>query len=246
VEALARSLVADGSAADDVEQQVWLTALEKPPKHARNLKAWLSSVVRSVVGQGHREVERRKRYDRRMRANEGDSALDSAFSDAGSERAGGRGGVASSPPPEAIASRMETFQALAALVSELEEPYGSAVYLRYFEDLSVAEVGERLGVPTATAQTRLHRGVEKLRVRMKARFGLDWKQRCVIFLAPLSAAPVPVTTATLLAMSAKTKWSIAAAAALLAIPLYQVFLADPMPGDGSGMEEATAVSAVVG
>jgi RNA polymerase sigma factor (sigma-70 family) len=243
VRALARNLVADGSAADDVEQQVWLTALEKPPKHARNLKAWLSSVVRSVVGQRHRDVERRQRYDRRMRANAGESAPHPAHNRADFDAARGDGSIASSPPPDAIASRMETFQALAALVSELEEPYGSAVYLRYFEDLSVAEVGQRLGVPTNTAQTRLHRGVEKLRTRMKARFGLDWKQRCVIFLAPLNAVPVPVATVTLLAMSAKTKWAVAAAV-LLAIPLFQVFLADPATDDTSMVEEA-AVPAVV-
>lgn len=233
VRALARSLVADGSAADDVEQQVWLTAMEKPPRHARNLKAWLSSVVRSVVGQRHREVKRRQRFDRRLEdsASSGVSGAASASSGQGSS------------PPDAIASRMETFQALAALVSELEEPYGSAVYLRYFEDLSVADVGRRLGVPTATAQTRLHRGVDKLRTRMKARFGLDWKQRCVIFLAPLSAAPVPVTTATVLAMSAKTKWAIATLA-LLAIPIYQVVFADPTADDISAVEEAM-VEAVV-
>ncbi len=130
VRALARSLVADGSSADDVEQQVWLTAMERPPRHSRNLKAWLSSVVRSVVGQGHRERERRQRYDRRMQAD----ATTSASAGAGAT-------VGGAQPPDAIASRMETFQALAALVSELEEPYGSAVYLRYFEDLQVAEIG---------------------------------------------------------------------------------------------------------
>ncbi len=63
---------------------------------------------------------------------------------------------------------------------------------------------------------------------MKARFGVDWKQRCVIFLAPLPTATVPVTTVALTAMSAKTKWSIAAIA-LLAFPIYSVLSADPDP-----------------
>ena len=227
VRALARSLVADGSAADDVEQQVWLTALEKPPRHGRNLKAWLSSVVRSVVGQRHRETERQRRYDRKLQSN-------TSAPSAG--RAGSGGGTVQ--PPDAVAERMETFQALAALVSELEEPYGSAVYLRYFEDLSVADVGQRLGVPTNTAQTRLHRGVEKLRARMKSRFGLDWKQRCVIFLTPLPAASVPVTTVTAIAMSTKAKWSLAAAV-LLAIPMYQILQTDPLEDDSGSVAEAT-------
>ena len=219
VRALARSLVADSSTADDVEQQVWLTAMERPPRHSSNLKAWLSSVVRSVVGKNFRESERQERRRQKM----------SAGSPGASE-------------PDAVASRMETFQAIAALVSELEEPYGSAIYLRYFENMSVAEVGRQQGVPTATAQTRLHRGVEKLRGRMKARFGLDWKQRCVIFLAPLPAAPIPVTTIALLTMSAKSKWMIAAAV-LLAIPLYQIFSAETEVDTTSEADFAVLVEA---
>ncbi len=237
VRALARSLVADSSAADDVEQQVWLTAMERPPRHSSNLKAWLSSVVRSVVGRNYRDSERQERRRRKLSAGlHGASGSVSGHGQFAGDDHGDQN------RPEAVASRMETFQALAALVSELEEPYGSAIYLRYFENMSVAEVARQQGVPTATAQTRLHRGVEKLRGRMKARFGLDWKQRCVIFLAPLPAAPIPVTTIALITMSAKTKWMIAAAV-LLALPLYQIFSAETDVNTTSGVELATPVAA---
>ena len=47
VRALARRLVGDASRADDVEQEVWLTALRRPPTHARSLRAWIGRVVRS-------------------------------------------------------------------------------------------------------------------------------------------------------------------------------------------------------
>ena len=48
VKALAFRLVSDEAAADDLAQETWLRALERPPRDAatvRSLRAWLARVV---------------------------------------------------------------------------------------------------------------------------------------------------------------------------------------------------------
>src|SRR5215510_3385240 len=48
VKALALRLVADDAAADDLVQETWLRAIERPPQQAagpRSLRAWLKQVV---------------------------------------------------------------------------------------------------------------------------------------------------------------------------------------------------------
>ncbi|MCP4092755.1 MAG: hypothetical protein GY747_04830 [Planctomycetes bacterium] len=52
VRALARNLVVDPSAADDVEQQAWLTAMERPPTHGGNLRSWWGSWCRLPLPNG--------------------------------------------------------------------------------------------------------------------------------------------------------------------------------------------------
>lgn len=208
VKALARSLVADPATAEDVEQQTWLIALERPPKHGRNLKAWLASVTRSVAGGTWRDQKQQLRKTERLQGR-----LDHEPAEA----------------PLKLAERQETFRHLAALVAELEEPYGSAIYLRYFEGLSVKEVAQQLQLPAATAQTHLHRGVALLRKRLQLRFGSSWKSRCLVFLTPIPAASSALPPLAALTMSTKTKLSFLATLLLLPllILLYQQLPQDP-------------------
>lgn len=49
VRALARRLVANEPTAADLVQETWLTAMQRPPLYDTGLRAWLSSVVRSVA-----------------------------------------------------------------------------------------------------------------------------------------------------------------------------------------------------
>ena len=46
---LARKLVYDEHAAEDVVQQAWLAALERPPRYQGPLRAWLAGVVRNLA-----------------------------------------------------------------------------------------------------------------------------------------------------------------------------------------------------
>jgi DNA-directed RNA polymerase specialized sigma24 family protein len=55
VRSLARRLVLDENDADDVEQETWRMAVERPPRHAGSLRAWLAVVVRNAArGSGRR------------------------------------------------------------------------------------------------------------------------------------------------------------------------------------------------
>ena len=50
-----------------------------------------------------------------------------------------------------------------AAVERLPAHYRAAIYLYYYEGYQAAEIGDILGVPTATVHTRLARGRAKLR-----------------------------------------------------------------------------------
>ena len=63
VRGLARRLVLDAARADDLVQETWVVALERPPSHADNLRAWLGSVVTSLAKSGWRSDARRGRRD---------------------------------------------------------------------------------------------------------------------------------------------------------------------------------------
>lgn len=190
VRALAQSLVSDSAAADDVEQQAWLQAAEKPPRHTRNLRSWMGSLVRSAAGSHWRRKKPTSTFV---------EELDSYGAS------------------EPIVERMDTVRSLADAVSSLPEPYATTIYLRYFEELSVREVAERQGVPVNTAQTRIARGLDKLRLRLEGTLGSEWRNQCLVFAAPLLATPsVAVGTTTAIAMTLKTKLMLTAAVVMLA------------------------------
>src|SRR5690348_14698395 len=63
VRALAVRLTADESDACDVEQQVWVAAVERPPRHGGNVRAWLGVVARNAARNLRRATGRRARHE---------------------------------------------------------------------------------------------------------------------------------------------------------------------------------------
>src|SRR5262245_9127464 len=124
---LARRLVVDRSAADDLVQDTWLAALRNPPREAHSLRAWLSRVARRLA-----------RVRDPLRRDRGASAED-------------REGF---PSTDEVVSRIEEERRLARLVLELEEPYRTVVLQRFYQGLSSVRIARLAHVPEATVRTR--------------------------------------------------------------------------------------------
>jgi RNA polymerase sigma factor (sigma-70 family) len=148
VRRLARLLVANVHDADDVEQETWRQALERPPRTARSLRHWFAAVVRNVARKRVRGEEARERNERGAAASATAATYD-------------------------VTARAELHRRVVDAVLSLEEINRIPLLLRFFDDLSAAEVAQRLGVPVETARTRIKRGLALLRARLGAEFGSD-------------------------------------------------------------------------
>jgi RNA polymerase sigma factor (sigma-70 family) len=199
LQALARSVVADRSTADDVAQDAAVVALTKRPREPGALRGWLRRVVRNLATDAHRGALRRE-------------AL-----------------AAAAPPREAaedtadLVARWEIRRQVVDAVLALEDPYRATLLLRFFEGLDLAEVAARHGVPVETVKTRQRRALDMLRARLAhlddgaGRRGFA----VLLVLARPDASPaaggaaVPATVLGGLAMTTLAK-SIAAAVVLVA------------------------------
>lgn len=146
VRALARSLLADRHAAEDVAQDTWLAALRRGAA-AAEMPRWLAGVVRKRASKHLRTQERRARRERDAARNEG------------------------MPSGEEILEREAVRTQVVQAVLALEDPYRESVLLRFFEGLSPRAIAALQGVPVETVRTRLKRALELLRVRLDREHG---------------------------------------------------------------------------
>src|SRR5262245_28721502 len=105
--AIARALVADESRVEDILQQTWLAAVERPPRSADSLKAWLARVVSNLARRSLREEGRRARREARAARPE---VL---------------------PDHAGAAAREETIHRVVDAVFALDEPYRTVLLLHY-------------------------------------------------------------------------------------------------------------------
>lgn len=149
VRRLARSLVADAASADDLEQDVWLAALERPPRHATSLRGWFARALRNAA------VSRARRSHARAVHEAGASVRPSQVS-----------------PAHSVAAA-ELQVRIARAVLDLDEPYRTTVVLRWFDGLTATEIAMRQGLPVETVRTRLKRALATLRSRLAGPEGVD-------------------------------------------------------------------------
>src|SRR5690606_21443129 len=132
------------SLADDVVQQAYVTAIERPPPATFGLGGWLLSIVRSrAIDLQRSEVRRRQR----------EGAVANTAHNA-------------SLTPSETAERFELQAAIVEAMRGLGEPYTTTLWLRYYEDLQPTEIAVRLGVSVKTTKTRLWRALHLLRSRL--------------------------------------------------------------------------------
>ncbi|MCI0588041.1 MAG: sigma-70 family RNA polymerase sigma factor [Planctomycetes bacterium] len=191
VRRIARSLLFDEHRVDDVVQETWLAAIERPPRGV--IRSWLGTVVRNFSLRALRGESRRAR--RELAAARPEAV----------------------PSTEEIAARESARRTVVEAVLALDEPFRSAILLRFYEGLPPRTIARRLGIPVETARSRVKRGVELLRARLDGEHRGGRRSWCLA-LVPL-ALPRPVEAAGLLAlgsiaMSSASKIGIAAALAV--------------------------------
>ncbi|MCE9596170.1 MAG: sigma-70 family RNA polymerase sigma factor [Planctomycetes bacterium] len=158
---LARALVRDADAADDLVQEAWVAALERGPEPDKPFTRWIAAVMRNFARDRWRGEVRR----------------------AATERAAAR-------PEQQDDAALEQLDAHALLVDAvrgLGEPYRTTIVMRFLEELSPQEVATRTGVPLRTVHTRTTRALAQLRAKLDGRVG-D-RRAWLACLAPLLKTP---------------------------------------------------------
>ncbi len=166
--ALALELLNDPSQADDVLQEVWMTAINNPPRERepRSQRSWLKKVLRTFALRANRSQRRRDRWEQQTPPKK------------------------APPSPDEMIDRLEMQSRLAEAVRSLPDPYRSIVFLRFFENASPMDIARDQGVPASTVRTQLHRGLAMLRERLETEFNGDPRDLKAVLL--LLVGPVPL------------------------------------------------------
>jgi RNA polymerase sigma-70 factor (ECF subfamily) len=129
--------------AEDVVQETFVTAYRAAAQFRSegSLRGWL---LRIATRQSFRRLSRRRP------TTDLDAVGEALLADA-------------SRDPSGLALQSEAREQVRRAVIELPEPYREVVALRFFADLSLAEVAEATGRPLNTVKTHLRRGLERLR-----------------------------------------------------------------------------------
>ncbi len=165
VRRLARGLVRDPATADDVVQETWIAALERPPRSAGAARSWFRTTVQHVSA--------------KMRRGEGRRVT--------RERAGAR--PEAERPTDEIVERLALQRRVVDAVLALREPYRRAIVLRYFEELRPLEIARREAVPLNTVRSRLRRGLERIRADLDRASGGDRTAWTSVFLPLVRLEP---------------------------------------------------------
>ncbi len=145
VHAVARNLVRDPWSAEDVTQETLLAALARPPREVpddQRLRAWLARVAFNLSRLGARQGARQRAREVRVARRESTPSVTDELENAG------------------------TLQALSSAIAGLAEPYRGVVLMRYFDDLSTAEIAARTNTSELAVRKRLWRARNKLRAAL--------------------------------------------------------------------------------
>ncbi|MCP3916403.1 MAG: sigma-70 family RNA polymerase sigma factor [bacterium] len=194
VEELALGLVGDPATAADLSQEALVASLRKGPRVAR---PYLAATVRNLALRWKRDASRR-------------DAL---------RRGHGREIETSLPSTDDMVAQAELRRVVSEEAERLEEPYRTAVFLRYFKGLTCAEIAQRLDLPAGTVRSRVTRALERLRERLDERAGgrEAWSAVALSLLPPAPPAghlPILEGVLTMKALQVGTAAALAGIAAL--------------------------------
>lgn len=142
---LAYRITSDGTAAEDVVQDAFVSIWKQAPRFdpARGqVRSWLLTIVH------HKAVDAVRR-----RANRAERALPEGPDEA----------VATTGQPESLAEWMMEAEAVRDAVRQIPDEQRQTIEMAYFAGMTHVEIAERMGVPLGTVKSRLRIGIEKMR-----------------------------------------------------------------------------------
>ena len=142
--ATCRRRLRDAHAAEDAAQAVFLVLARRPPTRTGSsaLAGWLYRTAVYACNNAMRAKTSRDEYERQAAA----------------ERA-----ATVDPRRDVAIDRAETERLLDGALAELSSKERDAVLLRYYQDQSVQQVGQSLGIAQNTATKRIGRAIERMR-----------------------------------------------------------------------------------
>lgn len=152
-----------------------LLAMEKPPREAGSLRAWLAKVVRS---RALLELRSSRRRNRRERLTARPELI---------------------PDADDVVEQLEVQQQVTAAVLRLSESQRQVITLHYYHELPAVEIASRLGVPASTVRSRLARAIAAIRADLDREFGDRRAWSLPLASLTLSQSASATATATLIA-----------------------------------------------
>jgi RNA polymerase sigma factor (sigma-70 family) len=123
--------------------------------------AWLGRIAARVA----LRHARRRGSARELTWMEPPGRHDGPGHDATADARGAAGGLAPDDPV-GLVLRSEQAEVVRSALARLEEPYREVLALRFFAELSIAEIAIQTGRPVPTVKTHLRRGLLRLRQAM--------------------------------------------------------------------------------
>jgi RNA polymerase sigma-70 factor, ECF subfamily len=204
--AFAISLVGE-QRAEDLIQETAARALERPPRHQRNLQAWMKRIARNLA-----MSESRKDKIRRDRVRE---KTPESFSD----------GYSTEPLPDRSIEAAEATADLLEVIGQLPAQQRVIVLRRFQHEVSITQISEDLGISERAVQKTIERARVNCQKVLRSRHGNGWAVPCLLVIQqPDTLAPIAPTLGTtsapsgLLSSTAKIGLGVAAGLAL-ALPL---------------------------
>jgi RNA polymerase sigma-70 factor (ECF subfamily) len=143
---LALSICNDVSEANEITQETFIAVLRALPgyQEKKSFKAWLYTITINTARSHFRKHE----FAERLR-----KTLTSIFLIEAQK----------SPSPEEVTIQNEQEAHLWNALNEMDEKHRMVTVLRYFHELSIAEIAEILSIHEGTVNSRLHTARERLR-----------------------------------------------------------------------------------
>ena len=178
-------LTSDRQVAEEVVQETFLALWNRAElfdPNAGSLAAWLHTIARNRTVDRLRAIGRRPRLvpvSAMRQDDEADSSALERIAFAGSVV----GGADLGPGPEASMDALDVRRTIRVALDGMPEVERTVILLAYRDDLTQAEIADRLGWPLGTVKTRTRRALLRLRDALGGTLGPD---------RSIEMVPVPV------------------------------------------------------